>query len=160
MTLTEKAARALKSTDKAVFDGKVTGLMLIPSTKGSKWMLRFMSPTKKTRRDMGLGTFPDVPIAKAREMGQEQRKLISQGIDPIDYKQQREAASKVTATIPSFEQAARLVHAGRMAAWRNAKHAAQWINTLATYIFPAIGDKALPDITPQTAPKHCADLAC
>lgn len=148
MILTEKVARALKADDKAVFDGKVTGLMLIPSTTGCKWMLRFMSPTMKKRRDTGLGKFPEVSIAKARETAQEQRKLISQGVDPIDHQRRGKAASKSTASIPNFEQAARLLHADLEPSWRNSKHAAQWINTLVTYVFPTIGNKALPDITP------------
>lgn len=48
--------------------------------------------------------------------------------------------------MPTFEQAARSVHAEHMATWRNAKHAAQWINTLAQYAFPVLGDRRVDHI--------------
>ena len=35
----------------------------------------------------------------------------------------------------------------RRPTWSNAKHAAQWQNTLATYVHPALGKKLVSDIT-------------
>lgn len=45
--------------------------------------------------------------------------------------------------VPTFAQAAELVHDGRKSTYRNAKHAAQWIKTLQTYAFPFIGKLAV-----------------
>lgn len=54
--LTDKQAKALKPTDKPVFDGKVTGLLLTPTKSGCKWTPRFTSPVTSKRRDAGLGS--------------------------------------------------------------------------------------------------------
>ena len=50
------------------------------------------------------------------------------------------------AVIPTFEEAARSVHAAHAASWKNRKHAAQWINTIAEYVFPALGDRRVDHI--------------
>ena len=153
MTLTDKQARALQAGDKPVFDGKVTGLLLTPSKKGCKWTLRFTSPVSGKRRDAGLGTYPQTTIAEARDKAQTMRKLIESGIDPIDHRNsEREAATLGIGTL-TFETAARTVHDELKPGWKNEKHAAQWINTLETYVFPSIGNKKLDAITP----KDCAD---
>ena len=41
---------------------------------------------------------------------------------------------------------ARQVHVDRLPTWKNAKHGAQWINTLADYAFPRIGRRPVSDI--------------
>jgi len=58
----------MKPADKPLAGG-VTGLWLIPGSKPShgRWILRFVSPATGKRRDMGLGSYPDVSIAMARE---------------------------------------------------------------------------------------------
>jgi integrase len=38
------------------------------------------------------------------------------------------------------------VHANHLRAWRNPKHAAQWINTLAQYVFPVFGRRHVDQI--------------
>jgi integrase len=48
--------------------------------------------------------------------------------------------------IPTFEEAAEQVHAEHKAAWRNKKHAAQWINTLRHYVFPVIGKRPVDQV--------------
>ena len=53
------------------FDGQ--GLMLVMQRKDAgKWMLRLCVAGK--RREMGLGRWPDVPLAEAREAASEARK--------------------------------------------------------------------------------------
>ncbi|WP_131753735.1 Arm DNA-binding domain-containing protein [Burkholderia vietnamiensis] len=84
--LTDKQAKALKPTDKPVFDGKVTGLLLSPTKSGCKWILRFTSPVTRKRRDAGLGTYPEISIAEARDKALAMRKLIDNGEDPIDQR--------------------------------------------------------------------------
>jgi integrase len=59
--------------------------------------------------------------------------------------------------VPTFETAARAVHADNRPTWRNAKHADQWINTLVEYVFPLIGTRpvnqiAAPDLLTVLAP--------
>lgn len=153
MILTDKQARALKAGDKPVFDGKVTGLILSPTKSGCKWILRFTSPASGKRRDAGLGTYPQTTIAEARDRAYAMRKMIDEGIDPIDQKNRDKEATTLQAAVLTFEKAARVVHEELKPSWKNPKHAAQWIKTLETYVFPTIGHKKLDAITP----KDCAD---
>lgn len=151
--LTDKQARALKPNDKPVFDGKVTGLLLTPAKSGCKWTLRFTSPTTGKRRDAGLGSYPETSIAEAREKALAMRKLIDNGEDPIDQRNREREAAAVVAAALTFEKAARQVHEELKPGWKNKKHAAQWISTLETYVFPKIGARKLDAITPA----DCAD---
>jgi len=154
MALTDKQARALKPGDKPVFEGKVTGLMLTPTQTGCKWTLRFTSPTTRKRRDAGLGTYPETSIADAREKALAMRRVIDSGEDPIDQRNQERHTAAVAAAALTFEKAARQVHEELKPGWKNAKHAAQWISTLETYVFPKLGSKKLDAITPA----DCADV--
>jgi integrase len=92
------------------------------------------------RRDMGLGGYPDVTLSGAREAARSARLLIKAGKDPIA--EARAAASTLRASLAkdvTFEQAARSYIAAHESGWRNAKHAQQWRNTLASYAYPEIG---------------------
>jgi integrase len=146
--LKAKLAKGIKVTDP-----NVTGLMCEPSPSGGKWTMRFVSPISHKRRAMGLGTYPMVSIAEVRELAREQRKLIAKGIDPIADRERNAAILKSEPSVPTFEEAAQLVHANLKPSWRNTKHAAQWIATLQTYAYPTIGKKLLTDILP----KDCAE---
>lgn len=151
--LTDKQARALKPKDKPVFDGKVTGLILAPTTSGCKWTFRYTSPVTGKRRDAGLGTYPETSIAEAREKAFAMRKLIDNGTDPIDQRERERQAAAAAAAALTFEAAARKVHEELKPGWKNEKHAAQWINTMETYVFPKLGKRKLEAITPG----DCAD---
>ncbi|WP_129562585.1 tyrosine-type recombinase/integrase [Paraburkholderia dokdonensis] len=154
MALTDKQAKALQAGDKPVFDGKVTGLMLSPGKTGSKWTLRFTSPVTGKRRDAGLGVYPEVPIADAREKALAMRRQIDAGKDPIEERDREQQAARVAAAALTFEAAARKVHEELKPGWKNEKHAAQWISTLETYVFPKLGGKPLDAITPT----DCAEV--
>jgi integrase len=152
--LTDKQARALKPDDKPVFDGKITGLLLTPTKSGCKWTLRFTSPLTGKRRGAGLGTYPETSIAEAREKALAMRKLIDNGEDPIDQRNREREAAAVAAAALTFEKAARQVHEELKPGWKNEKHAAQWISTLETYVFPKLGNRKLDAISPG----DCADV--
>jgi len=128
------------------FVGGVAGLALqvLPSG-GRTWVLRATIGTK--RRDMGLGGFPDVTLARAREIARQKRELIAEGEDPIEARrvaQSRLRAEQVAAV--TFEEAALAYIKAQEPGWRNAKHAQQWRNTLQTYAFPKLGRMLARDI--------------
>lgn len=143
--LTERTARNLNPTDKPLADGMITGLYLHPSSQRGhgKWKLRYISPETNKRRDMGLGAYPAVTIAKARDTALEARKTIRDGIDPLAERGRVEAANANTATVLryTFEHAAREVFTDLKPGWKNPKHAAQWLSTMETYVFPKIGSR-------------------
>jgi integrase len=153
MALTGKQAKALQLGDKPVFDGKVTGLLLLPGKTGSKWTLRFTSPISGKRRDAGLGVYPEVTIADARDKALAKRRQLDAGKDPIDERNREQEAARVAAA-PTFEKVARQVHEELKPGWRDEKHGADWIRSLEAYVFPNIGAKALDAVTPA----DCADV--
>ncbi|WP_373086798.1 tyrosine-type recombinase/integrase [Sneathiella sp.] len=115
------------------------GLRLVVSNAGSrKWVLRFTLNGK--RREMGLGSYPDVGLADARTKASEYRQQASGNIDPI------EARRVELEAVPTFTScAARFIRSHRRG-WKNAKHARQWVSTLKTYARPVIGTKLVDTI--------------
>ena len=115
------------------------GLFLDVTGKAAgRWVLRVQSNGR--RREIGLGSLKNVSLADARDSAFVMRKKIAQGIDPVaERKQERQ-------TVPTFRDAAKLVHEEHEKAWKNGKHQNQWLATLATYAFPKIGDVAVDKI--------------
>ena len=103
------------------------------------WVFRFQLDGK--RRDMGLGPYPDISLAEARRRAAEHRNQRRDGIDPLDAKAARRAAQRLAAAKGRTfrECAAEFIEKNR-AGWRNAKHRQQWENTLATYVYPVVGE--------------------
>jgi len=110
------------------------GLRLVVSSAGArKWIFRFS--IKGKRREMGLGSFPDVSLADARRKASECRLQAANGVDPIEARRVEPEA------VPTFTTcAARFIRTHRRG-WKNAKHARQWVSTLKTYARPVIGAK-------------------
>ena len=148
--LTDLKARKMLPGSKPLAHGQVPGLRLDPGRKagGGKWTLRFVSPITGKRRDMGLGRYPDVGISAARVRGLAARELIAAGKDPIEERATERAEIRARAQALTFEDAARKVHGELKPAWRNGKHADQWINTLRDYGFPKIGARKVADLAP------------
>lgn len=138
--LTATGIKALKKAGRHA-DGDC--LYLEVSESGSKaWLLRTQANGR--RRDLGLGSYPAVSLAEAREAAMLTRKQLRAGEDPVELKR---AAKRAAAAVPTFRVAAEKVHAERLGEWGNKKHRAQWINTLRTYAFPTIGDKRIDKVT-------------
>jgi len=151
--LTDTKARNVKPGTSPLAHGGVTGLTLhpSPSLKGQgKWVLRYVSPVTKTRRNAGLGSYPEVSIAEAAQKARTMRDHISRGQDPLELK----AAEAAKPHLPVLREAAETLHKELTPGWKNAKHAQQWINTLAEYAFPHIGAMPLD----QIQPRHIADV--
>ena len=147
--LTDTKARKLKPEDPPIAVGGAPGLYLRPGTKrgAGKFFLRYTSPETGKRRDMGLGTYPEIGLANVRKLAIEAREKIAAGIDPIA---EREGAKADSAqhSMPTFRAAAEAVHATLAPGFRNTKHAAQWISTLETFIFPSLGTRLVDSLKP------------
>jgi integrase len=119
-------------------DGK--GLWLqVRDAQHRSWLFRFKLFGRE--RAMGLGPVEDVTLAEAREEADACRKLLRQGIDPIEHRRADRAAKAAAARGITFRDVAERYIAAHAAGWRNAKHAEQWRATLATYAFPVFGDQ-------------------
>lgn len=128
------------------FVGGVAGLALqVLPTGGRTWILRVTVGGR--RRDMGLGGYPDVTLAGAREAARTARELIRDGTDPIERaRAAKKALQAAAARGVTFREAAESYIASHEAGWRNAKHKAQWTSTLTSYAFPVIGALSVGDI--------------
>lgn len=126
--------------------GGVAGLyMQVLPTGARTWVLRARIAGK--RRDMGLGGFPDVPLAQAREKARDARAKIDSGIDPITERAAaRSALAAQRGAEITFDEAARKFIEAKSLEWKNAKHAAQWSSTLQTYASPTIGTLQVRDV--------------
>lgn len=119
--------------------GGVPGLLLnVSPTRAKTWVLRVRVGGK--RREMGLGGYPGVSLAQARERAREHRDAIDRGIDPIAERVRAKAVLRAQqAADKTFEQCARTYVQEKGGEWSNPKHKAQWLSTLETYAFPIIG---------------------
>jgi integrase len=126
--------------------GGVAGLALRVTDTGSRhWVLRVVIAGK--RRDVGLGAFPGVTLAAAREKAADLRERIRQGIDPVEEgRQQRAIKAAENAKALTFKQCAAAYVAAHRSAWKNAKHAQQWGNSLDQWAHPKLGEVLVRDV--------------
>lgn len=119
--------------------GGVDGLCISVGTGGTKsWILRYRVGIR--RRDMGLGAYPTVTLAQARERAKEARDKLFRGVDPLSERQaHRVALIAAQAKHLTFKGAATAYIAAHETAWKNVKHAAQWRSTLEQYAYPVMG---------------------
>lgn len=120
-------------TSKRFFDGAGLILEVRPAAgdKGQlrrKWVFRYTSPTWQSPkggriREMGLGGYPDTSLEKARELAQECRTQIADGIDPIENRS-RQAGGQ------TFGDIADDLYKRLLPTWSNPKSALQWKRTL------------------------------
>ncbi len=142
-----KALTVTRTKEKGLYaDGG--GLYLQISAAGTKsWIFRYRMNGRKTPRDMGLGAFHTVTLAEARDKAREARKLILEGVDPIEAKRARKQAQALeAASTLVFKDCAEKYISAHKAGWRNAKHAGQWTSTLETFAYPVFGNLPVSSI--------------
>lgn len=128
-------------------DGEVAGLYLRVTDTGARgFLLRFMVAGR--RRDMWLGSTSELDLAGARAKAREHRLQIKEGFDPIEERKKLRRQNRIAQGLAewTFEKAAREVHGNLLSGWKNPKHGDQWINTLATYAFPKIGETPVGEL--------------
>lgn len=128
------------------FVGGVAGLAInVSGTGGRSWVLRFQ--VKGRRRDLGLGGYPDVTLAQAKEAARAARAKIKLGIDPIDEaRAARATLIENNLAAMSFAQAATQYIDTHASSWRSVKHGQQWRNTVEAYANPIIGRMLVRDV--------------
>ena len=131
--------------DGAYAVGGVSGLYLQIAGGSRVWVFRYVH--MRQRRRMGLGSYPLVSLAEAREVARTALKVRNSGVDPIQSRRDvREAARLAAAQRLEFDKAADAYIREHESTWRNLKHAQQWRNTLATYVSPKFGSVAVSEI--------------
>jgi len=119
--------------------------LLVSTSLRASWIYRYQDNGKK--HDHGLGPYPDVSLADARKARLKCDGLRRDGIDPIAARKAARAKAKLdTAKAMTFKDCAAAYIKAHMAGWRNPKHAAQWPNTLAAYVYPVFGSLPVQDV--------------
>lgn len=119
--------------------GGVAGLALqVTSTGARSWVFRYRH--NERRREAGLGPFPDVPLAKAREYAREAREQLRNGVDPIT---ERQAARRKLLT---FAEAVELYDEQKTVEFSSQLHRKQWRASLERHAIPTLGAMAVTDI--------------
>jgi integrase len=126
--------------------GGVSGLGLQIVESGARsWVLRTMVGGQ--RRKMGLGGFPDVTLAVAKEKARQAKLKVNDGEDPINERRDKRRALKVSrAQDVTFKTCAENYITSHTPEWTNKKHAGQWSTTLEKYAYPVIGDLWVRDV--------------
>jgi integrase len=114
------------------------GLYLVISHNGTKkWVWR--TTIGGRRRELGVGG-DNVSLAEARDTAAELALKLRRGEDILTQRREERIA------IPSFKESAYAAHEHHSQEWKNAKHGAQWINTLRDYAFPVFGDLPVNEV--------------
>jgi integrase len=132
-------------------DGRGLHLLVKPSGARS-WVLRYFVAGKA--REMGLGAADGrsaITLAKARDLAAAQRLAVSGGIDPLAERHRKAAEARAAGQAAqiagiTFKVSAEAYIAAHEDGWRNDKHRAQWASTLATYVYPVMGDLPVASI--------------
>ena len=114
------------------------GLHLFISKAGRKsWVLRITVDGR--RRDIGLGGYPSVSLAQAREKAVDHRAAIAEGRDPV--------AEKRAPAMPTFREAAYALSMRPIGlGGATPSHASGWIQTLERHAMPKLGNTSLDKI--------------
>jgi integrase len=113
------------------------------------WVFRYVGGDSR-RKNMGLGSLDSVPLAEARRIAVDLRAKIKHPIAPIDpmaERQSKRTESRLAkAKAITFKSCASAYIEAHRAGWKNAKHGAQWENTLSTYVHPVLGELPVASI--------------
>ena len=132
--LTAARVKAL-STPGLHGDGGTLYLRVAPGGSRS-WIQRLTINGK--RRDVGLGGWPLVTLAEAREFAFENRRLARRGGDPL--------AGKRRASAPTFREAAERTFEANRGRWRNNKTTSNWLQGMVKRVLPVLGDMPVDTI--------------
>ena len=134
------------------------GLTLqITKTGAKSWLFRYMLNGKAF--GMGLGPTHTVSLAEARQKALEARKLLVEGVNPLQAKKkQQEDKALERARMMTFDQCATAYIGAHKASWRNVKHGEQWTNTLATYASPVFGSLPVAEVDTGLVVKCLSDI--
>ncbi|MBO9432566.1 integrase arm-type DNA-binding domain-containing protein [Ruegeria sp. R13_0] len=129
------------------------GLYLYRLASGDQWVFRFTISGK--RKEMGLGGFPGVSLAQAREMADAYRGIVKRGGNPIEVRnaEKARAAADQVASDPKARERRLLKNIApeafkaRKPQLKGDGEAGRWYSPIKTHILPALGEKPVEEIT-------------
>lgn len=132
--------------------GGVVGLYLAVRGLSRSCVLRIKVHGR--RHEWGLGSYPEVSLARARDRAWARRRARLTVMDQIPNDTASSAEPAQVLEERTFEFCARTYIAAQAPGWKSAKHAKQWLSTLEQYAFPVIGRLNVAEI----ATKHLLQI--
>lgn len=135
------------------FVGGVGGLTLQVGDRSAgthqppaSWILRVY--VAGVRRNVGLGSYPEISLANAKERARAIKEQAKSGVDPIRQKaQQKAVVRQELARAKTFKDCAEAYMTTHAGDYRNAKHAKQWASTIRNDAYPIIGNIVVQDLS-------------
>lgn len=93
MALTDTAIKHAKPAEKPrkLFDGSGLYLLLTPD-QGKYWRLKYRFGGKE--KSLSFGVYPEVTLAAARNLRDEARALLAEGVDPSEVRKEERAMQR------------------------------------------------------------------
>jgi len=142
------AINTAKAKEKAYVLTDGGGLYIEVLPGGSKvWRYTYRIGGKRPK--LTIGPYPQIGIAQARDLHEQMRALVAQGIDPSEQRREIAHEAKVNAgksvTFRNFS----LTWVSETLSHLSENYRTQCIRFLDTYICPKIGDMRLGDVLPR-----------
>ena len=155
--LSDTAIRNAKPTKKQykLFDGQ--GLFVLIHPNGSKYF-RFRYKLNNKEKMMALGVYPETTLKQARELRMEAQRLVSEGIDPVLFRQEEKSRLETERNMQSllnernFEKVAREwleVESVQM----TPKHSKEARRSLENHVFSIIGAQPIDSVSTRDVKK-------
>lgn len=133
--------RQIKVLEPGKYDDGNGLRLYVSSPTAKRWVFRYT--WMGSRPEIGLGSYPAVSLAKARQLAQDHRACIAEGRDPRLVRTQLKSR---TATVPTFADYAATYIETYRPTW-GTKNESQWRNTIEQYVTPAIGQIPVSDVS-------------
>lgn len=144
MSLTDTKIRNAKAKEKLYKLSDGQGLQLFINPNGSKYW-RYAYRFNGKQKTLAIGVYPDVSLAKAREQHAEARKLLQEGIDPMEDRKAQQR-SQAIARLNTFKLVAEAWYEHWQASVSE-KHAKQVWRRIELDILPEIGETPITELT-------------
>lgn len=152
--LTDLQCRRAVATEKPLKLRDAQGLYLYITPSGHKgWRMKYR--VGKTEKLLTFGAYPEMSLSAARDMRDDVRKLLREGIDPAQERKARaERLRRGMDPSTAFEAIARRWFALSSPQWKE-KHSDDVLKSLEGSVFPAIGSMAIAEIRPSHIRELC-----
>lgn len=145
-----------KEKEYSLNDGQGLALRIKPT--GSKlWIFNYYQPFTKKRKNMGLGIYPDVSLASARQKRNEARQLVSDDIDPLDHREQQHDIQKLALGNTLEHIAKQWIDVKRSTVSED--HANKTWTSLELHIFPNLGKYPIDKLTAKKVIEQLSPIA-
>jgi hypothetical protein len=147
--LTQTAINAFLKDEKRkkLSDGMVTGLRLVKKTKSVTWEFRYKKLGTGKDSNIKIGVYPDISLKAARDIAREYKELLAKGIDPVEYKREKEEAIKREQEKKTFKAVAYEFLELQKDKVSEKRFKSNYLRAFEKYAIPFMGHKKIDQIT-------------